>query len=36
VVAITPLGYPARAGLNRPLEDRLRKDEAEIFSMERY
>jgi nitroreductase len=36
VVAITPLGYPARAGLNRPLEDRRRKDETELFSMERY
>ena len=36
VVAMTPLGYPASADLNRPLEDGQRKPVAEIFSTDRY
>jgi nitroreductase len=36
VVAMTPLGYPASAELNRPLEESQRKPAAEIFSTDRY
>ena len=36
VVAMTPLGYPASADLNRPLEDSQRKPPSEIFSTDRY
>ncbi len=36
VVAMTPLGYPASADLNRPLEETQRKPAAEIFSADRY
>ena len=36
VVAMTPLGYPASADLNRPLEEGQRKPAAEIFSNDRY
>ena len=36
VVAMTPLGYPASADLNRPLEENQRKPEDEIFSTDRY
>lgn len=36
VVAMTPLGYPASADLNRPLDEAKRKPEAEIFSTDRY
>jgi hypothetical protein len=33
---MTPLGYPASAELNRPLEENQRKPAAEIFSADRY
>lgn len=36
VVAMTPLGYPASANLNRPIEETQRKPPAEIFSTDRY
>ena len=36
VVAMTPLGYPSSADLNRPMEDGRRKGESEIFSVNRY
>jgi nitroreductase len=36
IVAMTPLGYPASADLNHPLEESRRKPEAEIFSANRY
>jgi len=36
VVAMTPLGYPSSADLNRPMEDGRRKGESEIFSLNRY
>ncbi len=36
IVAMTPLGYPAAADLNRPLEPDKRKDPSEIFSIDRY
>ena len=36
VVAMTPLGYPASADLNHPLEEGRRKPAAEIFSLNRY
>jgi len=36
VVGMTPLGYPASADRNRPLDDNLRKPESEIFSEQRY
>jgi nitroreductase len=36
VVAMTPLGYPASADLNRPLEEDQRKPAAEICSTDRY
>ena len=36
VVAMTPLGYPASADLNHPLDESDRKPAAEIFSSERY
>jgi len=36
VVAMTPLGYPASADLNRPLPQNQRKPAAEIFSTDRY
>lgn len=36
VVAMTPLGYPASAGLNHPLEEARRKPAAQIFSSDRY
>ncbi len=36
VVAMTPLGYPASAELNHPLDETRRKDEKEIFSTDRY
>jgi len=36
VVALTPLGYPASAEMNHPIEEGRRKSEAEIFSTDRY
>jgi len=36
VVAMTPLGYPATPGLNRPFEEGRRKSPEEIFSNDRY
>ena len=36
VVAMTPLGYPASADLNHPLEESRRKRPADIFSMDYY
>lgn len=36
VVAMTPLGYPETPELNRPLDPDKRKEEAEIFSTDRY
>lgn len=36
VVAMTPLGYPALADLNHPLDDSDRKPAAEVFSANRY
>ncbi|MFQ5807602.1 MAG: nitroreductase family protein [Phycisphaerae bacterium] len=36
VVALTPLGYPASADLNFPLDESRRKRAAEIFSTDRY
>ncbi len=36
VVAMTPLGYPASADLNRPIEESQRKPASEIFSTDRY
>jgi nitroreductase len=36
VVAMTPLGYPATADLNHPLDETRRKPPAEIFSTDRY
>jgi len=36
VVAMTPLGYPASADLNRPVQENERKPWAEIFSTDRY
>ena len=36
VVVMTPLGYPASADLNRPLEEAHRKPEGEVFSVNRY
>lgn len=36
VVAMTPLGYPASADLNRPLGEDARKPEASIFSRDRF
>jgi nitroreductase len=36
IVALMPLGYPASADLNHPLEDSRRKPAAEVFSSDRY
>lgn len=36
VVAMTPLGYPASAGLIRPVTETQRKPETEVFSVNRY
>jgi nitroreductase len=36
VVALTPLGYPKSADLNRPLHDSDRKRADEVFSTDRY
>lgn len=36
IVALTPLGYPAKPGLITPLDEAQRKREREIFSRERY
>ena len=36
VVTMTPLGYPASADLNFPLDESRRKRASEIFSSERY
>jgi nitroreductase len=36
VVAMTPLGYPASADLNSPVDDARRKSEREVFSVDRY
>ncbi len=36
VVAMTPLGYPASADLNHPVEEGRRKAVSEIFSSDRY
>ena len=36
VVAMTPLGYPASANLNRLMEETQRKPAAEVFSTDRY
>jgi len=36
VVALTPLGYPARADLNRPSPESRRKKLSEIFSTDTY
>lgn len=36
VVAMTPLGYPASADLNRPIEETKRKPAADVFSTDRY
>ena len=36
VVAMTPLGYPASADLNRPIAETQRKPTAEVFSTDRY
>jgi nitroreductase len=36
VVAMTPLGYPASAGLNRPMSESERKPAGEILSTDRY
>lgn len=36
VVAMTPLGYPASADLNHPLDESRRKPAADIFSSDRY
>ena len=36
VVALTPLGYPATADLNRPLDPSRRKAPREVFGRDRY
>ncbi len=36
VVALTPVGYPAEAGLIRPVDEGRRKPAKEIFSLDRY
>jgi nitroreductase len=36
VVAMTPLGYPAKPSLNHPVKQNQRKDAAEVFSMDRF
>jgi nitroreductase len=36
IVAMMPVGYPSSPDLNHPLEERLRKPAAEIFSNDRY
>jgi len=36
VTAMTPLGYPAEAKLNHPIDEDKRKSEAEIFSIDYY
>ncbi len=36
VVALTPLGYPASAGLNFPIDDSRRKTADDIFSVDGY
>jgi nitroreductase len=36
VVAMTPVGYPAASGLNRPLNETDRKPPADIFSVDRW
>ena len=35
-VAMTPLGYPASANLNSPINDNRRKPPAEVFCADRY
>jgi nitroreductase len=36
VVAMTPLGYPSKPGLNHPVQKSQRKGEAEVFSVDRF
>lgn len=36
IVALMPVGYPAQAGLNHPLDERRRKPQAEIFCENRW
>ena len=36
VVAMTPLGYPAKSDLIRPLDEARRKPLNEIFSTDKY
>ena len=36
VVAMTPLGYPASPDLIGPIDEKRRKDEAEIFSKDKF
>jgi nitroreductase len=36
VVAMTPLGYPADTGLNKPIAEGDRKAPAEVFSIDSY
>ena len=36
VVAMTPLGYPASSDLIGPIDEKRRKDEAEIFSTDKF
>jgi nitroreductase len=36
VVAMTPLGYPASADMNHPLDQGERRPPNEIFSIDRY
>lgn len=36
IVALTPLGYPASPGMNRPLDENQRKPPSEIFSLDRF
>ncbi len=36
VVAMIPLGYPASAGMNHPLDESQRKSPAEVFSIDCY
>ena len=36
IVAMTPLGYPKREGLNRPVREDERRPRREVFSTDRY
>ena len=36
IVALTPLGYPASAGLIQPVREKDRKGESEVFSIDRF